>query len=65
MLRLAAHPGSYLTGHVFVRLVDAKTGFACVGINFKAQPVKGKVSEPNFSSGQMIHEGRENCEDVS
>jgi hypothetical protein len=37
MLRLAADPESDLIGHVFVRLVDAKTGFCCVGINFLAQ----------------------------
>jgi hypothetical protein len=38
MLRLSADPGSYLTGHVLVWLMDAISGASCLGINFQARP---------------------------
>jgi hypothetical protein len=61
MLRLSADPGSNFIRHVFVWLVDTKTGHSCVGVNFQAQPATAseKVIEPKQGSGGKIIVGRE------
>jgi len=60
-LRLSADPGSTYIRRVFVRLVDAKTGHSCVGVNFQAQPANPseKVIEPKPGPGVKIIVGRE------